>query len=101
LFRCKGHAFWPGAAELFTFADLLAGAFEQRYVLTMKLDELQREAEGLSPEEQRKLIGFLVAMDVRRDVGYRDELSRRLDDKNPQAWMSLREAEWRLKSDGV
>ena len=67
----------------------------------MKLDELQREAERLNPDEQRKLIGFLVAMDVRRDEGYREELSRRLDDPDPQAWMSLKEAERRLKSDGV
>lgn len=67
----------------------------------MRLDELQREAERLSSEEQRKLIGFLVAMNVRRDEGYREELARRLDDQDPQAWMSLKEAERRLKSDGV
>lgn len=67
----------------------------------MKFDDLQREAERLSPEEQRKLIGFLVAMDVRRDEGYREELSRRLDDLDPQGWMSLKDAERRLKNDGV
>ena len=67
----------------------------------MKLDELQREAEQLSPEEQRKLIGFLVAMDLRRVDGYREELSRRLDDQDPDAWITLNEAERRLKSDGV
>ncbi len=67
----------------------------------MKLDDLQREAERLSREEQRKLIGFLVAMDIRRDEGYREELCRRLDDKDPRAWIKLKEAEQRLKSDGV
>ncbi len=67
----------------------------------MKLDDLQREAERLSPEEQRKLIGFLVTMDIRRDEGYREELSRRLDDQDPRAWINLKEAEQRLKSDGV
>jgi hypothetical protein len=67
----------------------------------VKLDDLQREAERLSPEEQRKLIGFLVTMDIRRDEGYQEELSRRLDDKDPQAWISLKEAERRLKTDGV
>lgn len=67
----------------------------------MKLDELQREAERLSPEEQRKLIRFLVEMDLRRDAGYRDEMARRLDDKDPAGWMSLNDAERRLKSDGV
>ena len=83
------------------FADLLADAFGQGYLLSMKLDDVQREAERLSPEEQRKLIGFLVAMDVRRDERYREELSRRLDDQDPTAWLSLKEAERRLKNDGV
>ena len=64
----------------------------------MQLDELRREAERLSPEERRKLIGFLVSIDIRRD---RAELGRRLDDPDPQAWINLKEAERRLKSDGV
>jgi hypothetical protein len=67
----------------------------------MKLDELQREAERLSSDEQRKLIGFLVAMEIRRDDVYREELSRRLDDRTSDAWISLGEAEGRLKRDGV
>ena len=67
----------------------------------MKLDDLQREAERLSPEEQRKLIGFLVTMDIRRDEDYRAELRRRLDDRDPQGWISLNEAERRLKSDRI
>jgi hypothetical protein len=64
----------------------------------MQLDELQREAERLSAEERRKLIGFLVSIDIRRD---RTELSRRLDDQNPESWINLKEAERRLKTDGV
>ncbi len=67
----------------------------------MKLDDLQREAERLSPDEQRKLIGFLVAMEIRRDEGYRDELTRRLDDQSQEGWISLDEAERRLNSDRV
>jgi hypothetical protein len=65
----------------------------------MKLEELQREVERLSPEEQRKLIGFLVALDLRRDENH--ELSRRLDDQDPNAWITLKDAERRLKSDGL
>jgi hypothetical protein len=67
----------------------------------MKLDELQREAERLSPEEQRKLIGFLVATDIRRDIGYQEELNRRLDDQDPGAWIRLTDAEQQLKCNGV
>ena len=67
----------------------------------MELQELQREAERLNPEEQRKLISFLVALDLERDEGFREELQRRLDDRDPNGWVRLDEAERRLKSDGV
>jgi hypothetical protein len=32
----------------------------------MKLEELQREAERLTAEERRKLVGFLVSIDIRK-----------------------------------
>jgi len=64
----------------------------------MKLVDLQREAEHLSPEERRKLIGFLVSIDIRKD---RAELERRLNDQAPEGWIGLKEAERRLKNDGV
>ena len=64
----------------------------------MKLDELQREAERLTAEERRKLIGFLVSIDIRKD---RAELTRRLSDQNSEGWISLKETERRLKSDGL
>jgi len=64
----------------------------------MKLDELQREAERLTPEERRKLIGFLVSINIRRDSA---ELTRRLNDQSSEGWVSLKEAERRLKSDGL
>jgi len=81
--------------------DLVAVALARRYLLSMKLDELEREAERLKPEEQRKLISFLVRMDIQRDQAYQEELSRRLDDQKPEAWISLHEAERRLKADGL
>lgn len=64
----------------------------------MKLDELQREAERLNAEERRKLIGFLVSIDIRKD---RAELTRRLSDQRPEGWIALKEAERRLKNDGL
>ena len=67
----------------------------------MELQELQRQAERLNPEEQRKLISFLVALDLRRDEGLREELQRRLDDRDPNGWIRLEDAERQLKSDGV
>jgi len=35
----------------------------------MTLNDIQREAEQLAPDEQKKLIGFLVQMNLRRDEG--------------------------------
>ena len=67
----------------------------------MKLDELQAAAEQLSPAEQKKLIGFLVAIDLRRDAAYRNELTNRLSDKNAANWISLKELKDRLKRDGI
>jgi hypothetical protein len=67
----------------------------------MELQELQRQAERLNAEEQRKLISFLIALDLRRDKGLREELQRRLDDRDPNGWIRLEEAERQLKSDGV
>jgi hypothetical protein len=67
----------------------------------MELQELQREAERLNPQEQRKLISFLVALDLRRDERLHEELQRRLDDRDPSGWIRLEEAERQLKSDGV
>jgi hypothetical protein len=67
----------------------------------MELQELQRQAERLNPEEQRKLLSFLVALDLRREEGLREELQRRLDDRDPNSWIRLEEAERQLKSDGV
>jgi hypothetical protein len=64
----------------------------------MKLDELQREAERLTAEERRKLIAFLVSIDIRKD---RAELTRRLNDQSSDGWVSLKEAKQRLTSDGV
>jgi hypothetical protein len=67
----------------------------------MRLDELQLEAERLAPGDRRKLMSFLVALDVRTDEKYRGELTRRLDDRNPERWISLQDAEDRLKDDAV
>jgi hypothetical protein len=81
-----------------TFARLVATFSAIFKFRDMKLDELRREAERLTPEERRKLIGFLVSIDIWRD---RAELTQRLNDQSFAGWISLTEAERRLKSDGL
>jgi hypothetical protein len=67
----------------------------------MSLAELQREIDRLDREDQRKLIGYLVAADVRRDPAYRAEIARRLEDQKPENWINLKDARRELSSDGV
>ena len=67
----------------------------------MKLDELQREAQTLSPDDQKKLLGFLVSLEIRRDKGLSQRLGERLDDRDPSNWVSLKDAERELKSNGL
>ena len=62
----------------------------------MSLDELQREVEHLTPDERRKLIGFLVTIEMRKNEGYREELSRRVADKDSTSWVRLNDAERQL-----
>jgi hypothetical protein len=62
----------------------------------MSLPDLQREAAALGHPERRKLMAFLVALNLRDDDGYRKEISSRLRDDQPGAWISLDEVEKRL-----
>ena len=67
----------------------------------MQLSELQREVERLNTYDRRKLMSFLVALEIRADESYRQELTRRMDAK--EGWISLKEAEEKLREgeDGV
>jgi hypothetical protein len=67
----------------------------------VSIGELQREIDRLDREDRRKLISYLVAADIRRDPTYRAEITRRLDDKDPQNWISLKDALREFSNDGV
>lgn len=64
----------------------------------MKITELQHEIEQLDEKAQKQLMGFMVGLQVRRDAAYRQELTRRLNDGDPQHWVSHEELERRLLS---
>ena len=64
----------------------------------MSLTELKSEVDRLSPEERRQLTAYLVARDRMLDPEFREELARKIDDRNPEHWVSLEEAEKRLLS---
>lgn len=64
----------------------------------MNVIELQHEIEQLDEKEQKRLLGFMVGLQVRRDSAYREELTRRLDDRDPERWIPLEEMQRRLRS---
>jgi hypothetical protein len=67
----------------------------------MNFEELRREAENLPVIEQKKLLGFLVSLAVRRDKNFAGMLGQRLDDPNPENWINLKDAQRQLSTDGV
>ena len=62
----------------------------------MSIAELESEVDRLSPEERRQLTAYLITQDRMLDPEFRQELIRKIDDKNPEHWISLEEAEKRL-----
>jgi hypothetical protein len=55
----------------------------------MSMAELMREVADLPPERQNELAAFLLHLRLQRDPAWRTELTRRIDDKNPDHWVSL------------
>lgn len=66
----------------------------------MEFAELEREVQKLDAEGQRKLMGLLVALQIRHDATERAELTRRLNDTDPANWLPLEEVERRLGLEG-
>ena len=62
----------------------------------MSLEALKREAAALPPEERRHLMGFLVSINISDEE--RRELARKIDDNNPDHWMTLEQLDEKLKA---
>jgi hypothetical protein len=67
----------------------------------MNFDELRHEAENLPVAEQKKLLGFLVSLEIRRDKNFSSTLADRLDDRRPENWISLKDAREQLNRGGL
>ena len=52
----------------------------------MSLAELKEQAAGLPPEEQAELAAFVTERLRRDDPAYRKELTRLMDDRDPEHW---------------
>jgi len=61
---------------------------------------LKSELTALNAKERRRVIAFLLSLEEKDNQAYREELARRIDDKDPSHWVPLRELERRLGLDG-
>lgn len=55
----------------------------------MTLAQIEQEALRLPGEDLRRLIARLVSVNLQRDDADWKEINRRLDDKDPGAWVTL------------
>jgi len=57
----------------------------------MDLEAVEKEVASWAPEEQDRLAAFLTVLRLKRTPDHVQELTRRLDDRNPTNWVSLDE----------
>jgi len=57
----------------------------------MSMAELMREVSNLEPDRQRELAAFLLHLRLKDDSHWRSEMTRRIDDKNPENWLTSRQ----------
>ncbi len=55
----------------------------------MEAGELKSELAALDSKGRRQMIAFLLALEEQNNQEYREELARRIDDKDPNHWVSL------------
>jgi hypothetical protein len=58
---------------------------------TMDLKVVEKEVATWAPEDQDRLAAYLTVLRLQRSPGYAQELTRRLDDRDPANWVSLAE----------
>lgn len=62
----------------------------------MSIETLKREAAALPLEERQHLMGFLVSLNVTEEE--REEMARKIDDRDPKNWLSLEQLDEKLKA---
>lgn len=64
----------------------------------MSVNEIMSELERLPLDDRRQLAAFLVTLRHRDLAEYRAAMARKIDDTNPENWLSLEEYDRRLAS---
>lgn len=65
----------------------------------MSIQVLQSEVSALAPEERRKLMAFMVAMEDNSRAEYAASLAQRIDDAAPGRWLTPEQCERELGLD--
>ena len=65
----------------------------------MNLAVVQKEIEAWTPEDQDQLAAYLAVLRVQRTGEHAEELSRRLNDRDPDHWLTLPELKDQLRRD--
>lgn len=64
----------------------------------MSMAEVMREVAAWPQARQNKLAAFLLHLRLREDGEWRKEMARRIDDKDPDHWVSVETLNNTLKS---
>ncbi len=62
----------------------------------MEVGVLKAELEALESKDRRRMIAFLLALEERDNLAYRQEMARRIDDKDSTHWLTFDELDRRL-----
>lgn len=66
----------------------------------MDLKVVEKEVASWSPEDQDRLAAYLTVLRLQRSPEYAQELTRRLDDRDPGSWVGLAEIKALRESHG-
>jgi hypothetical protein len=62
----------------------------------MSIEVLKQELAGLAAAERSQIMAFLLALQDGQNGAYRATLARKIDEKDPNRWVSIDELDRRL-----
>ena len=68
----------------------------------MEVTTIIQEIDKLEPVDKKRVMSHMVLRRLQENAAFREEMTRRIDDKNPDNWVSLEELKkrWEQESDG-
>jgi len=62
----------------------------------VSVEEIKSEIESLAVEDRRQLAAYLIAFRHKDLAGYRASMAAKIDNRNPDNWLSLAEFDSRV-----